>query len=126
MKVFTDTDAWVAYRNSLNGVSVGFVPTMGALHAGHMALVDASRADNAVTLVSIFVNPTQFDENSDFDAYPVNYQEDLEKLDAAGVDAVFLPTSQQVYTDNYRFKVSEDEFSRQLCGAHRPGHFMVY
>ena len=123
MKVFTDIETWVTYRNSLADVSLGFVPTMGALHAGHLALVHASKADNAVTVVSIFVNPTQFDENNDFEAYPVNYQKDLEQLERIGVDAVLLPTGEQIYTDNYRFKVSEDEFSRQLCGAHRPGHF---
>ena len=103
--------------------STGFVPTMGALHQGHMALVEASREQNDLSIVSIFVNPRQFDDTGDFQAYPADDRNDLELLEKAGVDVVLLPDAGQIYTDDYRFKVTEHDFSRRLCGAHRPGHF---
>ena len=102
---------------------LGFVPTMGALHEGHLSLVEASRENNAFTVVSIFINPKQFDDAGDFEAYPADYQEDLDRLEKAGVDAVLLPDAGKIYADDYRFKITENEFSQQLCGAHRPGHF---
>jgi len=102
---------------------VGFVPTMGALHEGHLSLVEASVEHNDFTVVSVFINPKQFDDTSDFEAYPADDQKDLDRLEQAGVDVVLLPDPAQIYADNYRFKVSESEFSQHLCGAHRPGHF---
>lgn len=123
MKLLSSIAQWQAYRKTLLAGSIGFVPTMGALHPGHLALVEASRKDNDCTIVSIFVNPKQFDDKQDFEAYPTNYEADLEQLEKAGVDAVLIPDAAQIYVDNYRFKVSESEFSQQLCGAHRPGHF---
>ena len=103
--------------------TTGFVPTMGALHPGHMALVGASREQNDLSIVSIFVNPKQFDDAGDYEVYPVDNRNDLELLEKAGVDVVLLPDAGQIYADDYRFKVTENEFSRRLCGAHRPGHF---
>jgi len=123
MKVLSSIAQWQAYRETLLAGSIGFVPTMGALHSGHLALVEASRKNNDYTIVSIFVNPEQFDDKQDFEAYPTHYQADLEQLEKAGVDAVLMPDAAQVYADNYRFKVSESKFSQHLCGAHRPGHF---
>jgi len=102
---------------------LGFVPTMGALHQGHLSLIEASRSQNVLTIVSIFINPKQFDESVDFEAYPADHEHDLEQLEKAGVDAVLLPDATQIYTDDYRFKVTENDFSRRLCGAHRQGHF---
>ena len=96
---------------------------MGALHQGHLSLVQASKAADSATVVSIFVNPAQFDEKGDFDAYPDEKVKDLEQLECAGVDAVIMPDEKQVYTDGYRFRVTENSFSRRFCGAHRPGHF---
>ena len=123
MKVFTSITDWQSYRAGLQQQPLGFVPTMGALHQGHLSLVEASRKQDALTIVSIFINPKQFDESADFEAYPNNYQADLEKLENAGVDAVLMPDAAQIYPDDYRFKVSESEFSRRFCGAQRPGHF---
>lgn len=123
MKIFRFMHDWQAYRRDLRESPLGFVPTMGALHQGHLSLVEACRHENAMTIVSIFVNPTQFDESADLDAYPVEHEKDLKRLEEAGVDAVILPDAGQIYPDDYRFKVTESEFSRRLCGAHRPGHF---
>lgn len=105
------------------GRTIGFVPTMGALHAGHASLFQAARRDHAVVLVSVFVNPTQFDEAHDFEKYPRALAADLAVMDASGVDVVFAPTVAGMYPNGTRYAVTENEFSRELCGAHRPGHF---
>ena len=123
MKIFTSITQWQTYRSSLQDSPLGFVPTMGALHQGHLSLVEASCTQNALTIVSVFINPEQFDESADFEAYPVDHEKDLKQLEDAGVDAVLLPDATQIYTDDYRFKVTENDFSRRFCGAHRPGHF---
>src|SRR5210317_728463 len=123
MRIFTSIEEWRDYRSALWQKPVGFVPTMGALHAGHLSLVEESLKNNETTVVSIFVNPKQFDEDRDFKAYPVDLEKDLSALEEVGVSAVLLPDTKQMYADDYRFKVSESEFSRRLCGAHRPGHF---
>jgi pantoate--beta-alanine ligase len=123
MKIFTSVKEWQSWRGSLQESPVGFVPTMGALHQGHLSLVATSREQNALTIVSVFINPTQFDDSADFEAYPDDYRNDLERLKNAGVDAVLLPDETQIYADDYRFKVTESDFSRRFCGAHRPGHF---
>ena len=123
MRTFTSVGEWQTFRAAMQAGPIGFVATMGALHEGHLSLVEASRANNAFTVVSVFINPKQFDDAGDFDAYPADYQEDLDRLEGAGADAVLLPDAGQIYADDYRFKVTENEFSQQLCGAHRPGHF---
>ncbi len=123
MKIFTSIAEWQTWRANIKAGPVGFVPTMGALHKGHISLIEASLEAKAITVVSIFVNPRQFDDKQDFEAYPSNFQADLTVLETAGVDAVLMPDATQIYPDNYRFKVTESEFSQQLCGAHRPGHF---
>ena len=105
------------------GISLGYVPTMGALHEGHLSLVERSLTENDRTLVSIFVNPTQFDDPADLDAYPRTLERDLALLDAAGVDFVLLPRAEEMYGDNFRYRVSETELSLTLEGIHRPGHF---
>lgn len=106
-----------------NQQAVGFVPTMGALHAGHLSLVEAAKKDDMVVMVSIFVNPTQFNQANDLKAYPNTLDADLEALKQAGVAAVYLPDFDQVYPDGYRYQLSENTLSQVLCGAHRPGHF---
>jgi pantoate--beta-alanine ligase len=105
------------------GLTLGFVPTMGALHAGHVSLVRRSRAENDLTLVSIFVNPTQFDDPADLQQYPRPFDTDLETLNAEGADFVLRPHPRDVYSDEYRYRVAESRVSRELEGAHRPGHF---
>jgi pantoate--beta-alanine ligase len=114
---------WQTFRQGIKEHPLGFVPTMGALHQGHLSLVEASRETDLITIASIFVNPRQFDDKRDFDAYPSDYQSDLEMLEAAGVHFVLMPETGQIYADDYRFKVTESEFSHKFCGAHRPGHF---
>jgi len=123
MKTFRSITQWQTYRDSLKGDPLGFVPTMGALHDGHLSLVEASLKENALTIVSVFINPTQFDDKKDFEKYPDDARSDLQRLEDAGVDVVLLPDASQIYRDEYRFKVTENGFSRRLCGAHRPGHF---
>ena len=105
------------------GRTVGFVPTMGALHAGHGSLFAAARRANDVVLASVFVNPTQFDDPWDFDHYPRMLEADCALMDAQGVDAVFAPSVNAMYPNGQYYKVTEAAFSRELCGAHRPGHF---
>ena len=124
-EVVTTVAAWRSLRaaHRAAGRSVGFVPTMGALHPGHTSLCHAARRENDVVLVSIFVNPTQFDEARDFQTYPRTLNTDLALLDAAGADVVFAPSVAEMYPDGTAYTVNEADFSRDLCGAHRPGHF---
>ena len=119
----TDIPAWRAYRQELAGASLGFVPTMGALHAGHEALVKASVSQNELAAASVFVNPTQFDQAADLAAYPQKLERDLDLLECNGVDAVLLPDYEQLYPDDFRYRVSEGDLSTRYCGQHRPGHF---
>lgn len=101
----------------------GFVPTMGALHAGHTALIDQSVADNDTTVVSIYVNPTQFDNAADLEKYPLTLEADQASAASHGADFVFAPNYAEMYPDGFSYRVDETAFSRELCGAHRPGHF---
>ena len=106
------------------GASIGFVPTMGALHAGHLSLIRRARAENGFAVVSIFVNPTQFGQKADLDAYPRDLPRDLELAEGAGADAVFTPDDSEVYPDGYVTKVVVDgALTRLLEGYYRPGHF---
>jgi len=109
-------------RQQLSG-SVGFVPTMGALHRGHLSLIEASKKHNEHTVVSIFVNPTQFNQADDLAQYPNTLTQDLEQIQSLGVDAVFLPDFTIMYPDNYAYQLHENDLSQQYCGSHRPGHF---
>jgi pantoate--beta-alanine ligase len=123
MKVLTVVAAMQEFRDTHAGGTTGLVPTMGALHAGHLSLVHRSLAENTTTVVSIFVNPTQFNQAADLENYPRQFEQDLEMLGECGVDAVFMPDYQALYPDDYRYRVSETGLSQRLCGAHRPGHF---
>ena len=123
--VFDSLTAWreerLAQRRA--GRALGFVPTMGALHGGHLSLIRRSRIENDVTLVSIFVNPTQFDDPADLTHYPRTCEADLTTLRGEGVDFVLLPREADLYPDGYRYRVSEVALSKVLEGAARPGHF---
>lgn len=103
--------------------SVGFVPTMGALHAGHRSLVQAARQRCDIVVVSIFVNPTQFGPNEDFSRYPRTLEQDCQILEAEGVDIVFTPTSETMYPLGASTYVDVEDVSDRLDGASRPGHF---
>jgi pantoate--beta-alanine ligase len=105
------------------GLTLGFVPTMGALHDGHLSLVRRSQAENDRTVVSIFVNPTQFQDPTDLAQYPRTLPADLELLRSERTDFVLFPAEADLYPDGFRFRVTETELSRTLEGLHRPGHF---
>lgn len=102
---------------------IGFVPTMGALHEGHVSLLEKSVAENAVTVLSIFVNPTQFGAGEDFSKYPRTFEEDLARAEAAGVQYVFAPTPEVIYPEGWRTFVEVEKLPDVLCGRFRPGHF---
>ena len=102
---------------------IGLVPTMGALHDGHLALVRASRAACGRTVVSIFVNPTQFGPSADFDRYPRDLDGDVAKLATAGADLVFAPQVAEMYPPGFATAVTVARLTEGLCGPHRPGHF---
>lgn len=110
-------------RNVGAGKTVGFVPTMGALHAGHMSLVALSQAQCDRTIASIFVNPLQFGPNEDYAKYPRPFEKDFALLSAAKADAVFLPDVETLYPPDASTFVIEEQVSLPLCGALRPGHF---
>jgi pantoate--beta-alanine ligase len=122
LEFFQDTASIKKFCRSRKG-SLGFVPTMGALHEGHLTLVERSTRENQFTIVSIFVNPTQFNDPKDLEKYPRNIEADLELLKRCNVDAVFYPEVAQLYPEGYRYRLSENEESKMLCGADRPGHF---
>jgi pantoate--beta-alanine ligase len=105
------------------GRTVGLVPTMGALHAGHLSLIEAARAETGYVVVSIFVNPTQFGPNEDLNRYPRPLQHDLELCEKTGVDLVFHPQPAVMYPPGYRTFAEVSELQDVLCGASRPGHF---
>ena len=105
------------------GYRVGFVPTMGALHEGHLSLIRQARKNNKKVIVSIFVNPTQFGPKEDFKKYPRNLSEDARLCRKEGVDVVFCPSAVEMYPSNYKTYVEIEDLSAVLCGEFRPGHF---
>jgi pantoate--beta-alanine ligase len=119
--VWKDIPSWLERRRSLAGRSIGFVPTMGALHRGHASLVERCRAGNEVTVVSIFVNPSQFNDPKDLDRYPRTIDRDLELLDRLGADEVILPGAPELYPHGYRFRVEPETSIQVMEGAFRPG-----
>lgn len=121
--VYRTIQEWREFRSKLGDASLGFVPTMGALHEGHFSLLERSARENDFTVASIFVNPTQFNDPSDLEKYPRDLDRDLELLARAGADALIYPDFRELYPDDYAYRVTESRLSRDLCGAHRPGHF---
>lgn len=111
-----------ALRQKLSG-TVGFVPTMGYLHEGHLALVKRAKAENSAVIVSIYVNPAQFGTGEDFGAYPRDLNRDLELLQGEGVDAVFVPSDGAMYPPGFSSWVHVEKVTERLEGASRPGHF---
>ena len=105
------------------GKSVGFVPTMGYLHEGHISLIRCSKKDNDITVVSIFVNPIQFGENEDLDRYPRDIERDYKICMEEGVDYVFYPSYEEMYPEDFSTYVEVKGLTEGLCGAFRPGHF---
>lgn len=125
MLIFTTSEAIEAHLGSIRkqGKRIGFVPTMGALHKGHISLVDQCLADNNYTVCSIFVNPTQFNDKSDLDNYPRTPEKDLKMLEDAGCHAVFMPSVKEIYPQEDKRTFQFGHLDQLLEGAHRPGHF---
>lgn len=124
MRLHLNPGHWRAIRAGADyaGRTVGFVPTMGGLHAGHRALIERARAENDRVVLSIFVNPTQFNDPADLAGYPRTLEADLQ-LALGLADDVLAPAAGELYPDGYRYHVVEGGCSRELEGAHRPGHF---
>lgn len=125
MKLFQDPKKLREYIKQLKreGKTIGFVPTMGYLHEGHLSLVRCSKKENDLTVVSIFVNPTQFGEGEDYERYPRDLDRDLELLEREGVDIVFAPRERDIYPPDFSTYVEETSLSRLWEGEFRPGHF---
>jgi len=117
-KVRETVNAW-----KREGLSVGFVPTMGYLHEGHKSLMDAARRDNDRVVVSIFVNPMQFGPSEDFDSYPRDLDKDARLCEAAGVDVIFHPSADEMYDKDFCSYVDMNGLTTELCGKSRPIHF---
>ena len=123
MKIFNCPKTCQEQLSLLSTKSLGFVPTMGGLHEGHLSLVQQAKQNCEYVCVSIFTNPTQFNSKADFMNYPKAFDEDIKLLAEHSVDYVFTPEEKNIYPDGYRYKVTEQEFSQKLCGTDRPGHF---
>lgn len=124
MKIFETIDQLrEALRKYKSGQTIGFVPTMGYLHRGHLSLVEQSKKENDVTVVSIFVNPTQFGPGEDFDSYPRDAERDERLLRELAVDVVFYPLIKEIYPEGYATYVEVEKLGNVLCGKSRPTHF---
>ena len=128
MHIIKSADKLAQYINNIRvnrkNVTIGLVPTMGALHKGHVSLIDASVEDNDITVCSIFVNPTQFGEKADLEKYPKPIENDIELLIKHKCNILFLPTYEQVYPPSYEHKVFDlNGLDYKIEGASRPGHF---
>jgi pantoate--beta-alanine ligase len=123
MKIIKRIEDLKHYRQSIEGMSVGFVPTMGYLHDGHLSLVDRSLEENQVTVTSIFVNPTQFAPGEDLDRYPRNFDRDRRLLEERSADCLFFPDNREMYGDKYDTFVEVERLGKVLCGKTRPTHF---
>ena len=112
-------------RAELRGLArpIGFVPTMGALHAGHLRLIEAARRECASCVASLFVNPLQFGPNEDFERYPRDFESDRKQLESSGVDLLFAPQSETMYPQGFSTTVSVGQIGESYEGAVRPGHF---
>lgn len=125
MLIFTKIADLQAFLNETrkSGKTLGFVPTMGALHPGHVSLTRISKSECDLTLCSIFVNPTQFNDKKDLERYPRTPEKDIELLASTGCDAVFLPLAEEIYPTEEVKIYNFDHLSTTLEGEHRPGHF---
>lgn len=115
--------AWRLAHEGAPSPSIGFVPTMGALHEGHAQLLRRARQESDLVVLSIYVNKTQFNDAKDFEKYPQAWENDLSLAMREKVDVIFAPDFSDMYPDGYRYKVTENQLSHKLCGRYRPGHF---
>lgn len=134
MKILQSIEDWKKERERVSGSgsagasvpsasSLGLVPTMGNLHRGHLSLCERSLRENDRTVVTLFVNPVQFNDPEDLKHYPRTFEEDRRLLEEAGADYLFCPPYGDLYPDDYRYRLQERDRSLDLCGADRPGHF---
>ncbi len=125
MKIIKSLEEWQKHRSQINDqhMDIGFVPTMGYLHAGHVSLLQQAKEQSDLVVASIFVNPTQFNNPDDLSKYPRSLDKDIAALRKVGVDAVLVPPIQAMYPMEYRYQVKEAKFSRLMEGQHRTGHF---
>lgn len=123
IRVWRTLHEWRAHRSTLEGRSIGLVPTMGALHRGHASLLERCRGENDVAVATIFVNPTQFNDPHDLEKYPRDLDSDLALLESLRIDDVIVPTAADLYPNGYRFRIHVTEMSQIMEGAHRPGFF---
>jgi pantoate--beta-alanine ligase len=124
MQLFNNLTEWLEFRKTIpSHKSVGFVPTMGNLHQGHASLFSTSAKENDLTVASVFVNPTQFNQPDDFTHYPRTPDADMELMKSTGVDFCIFPDKESVYPDGYTYQIQENELCQRMEGAHRPGHF---
>ena len=125
MKIANNTESILRIRNSeeMRDTKIGFVPTMGALHQGHVSLVKMSVLENDITIVSIFVNPRQFNNNDDFKKYPVTYEKDIKLLEEVGCSIVFVPQNSDIYNNYDGVDIDFGGLDKLYEGEFRPGHF---
>lgn len=124
MLIINDITELKQWRASQNQSDIAFVPTMGALHAGHLSLIEAAKRDHQIIVVSIFVNPLQFGANEDLSRYPRPFERDVELLRNMDVDVLFAPNADAIYSENFATQVRvTNGLDKVLCGAHRAGHF---
>lgn len=123
LKTKSDILQYIYTERRKNNVQVGFVPTMGALHEGHLSLIEVSKQENDLTVCSIFINPTQFNDLSDFEKYPKNFDQDIAFLDEIGCDVVFLPNASEMYSKKAMLSFNFGPLENVMEGAHREGHF---
>jgi len=123
LKICKTISEFKGWRNSNKNQEIGFVPTMGAIHKGHLSLVTSSKQRCDKTVVSIFVNELQFAPNEDFEKYPRTLEQDLNKLEKLGVDIVFVPSTREIYKSGFSILINELDISQKLEGASRPGFF---
>ncbi len=121
MRLWHTVAEWQDRRRSLVGRSIGLVPTMGALHPGHASLVERCRKENESVVVSIFVNPVQFNDPRDLEKYPRTLDQDLELLASLGTDEVIIPSESELYPNGYRFRMETNGSAEVMEGAYRPG-----
>ncbi|MBR6775731.1 MAG: pantoate--beta-alanine ligase, partial [Bacteroidales bacterium] len=117
-----DVQRFVEEKHNL-GLKIGFVPTMGALHEGHLSLINRAKKENDIVVCSVFVNPIQFNNPADLEKYPRTPEKDIEKLELAGCDAVFMPTAEEMYPNKVEDHYDFGDLERVMEGACRPGHF---
>lgn len=124
MKIIQSLSEWQSLRRIVDQkLQLGFVPTMGNLHIGHASLIDAGKRQCDQIVVSLFVNPTQFNQSADYAQYPKTLEDDLDRLHDLGVDYCLIPDEKSMYVDGYRYQIHETAISKTLEGFYRPGHF---